>query len=173
VRTRHLHFGWVVVLVLLLLGCVVITGAWLFVRLTYESGLHKIKQNSITALYDTDPAALLAACDDIWQKRAQLPQDPTWNNTAPNDRTHPDPNSSAIPALVRSLSPSYITVNEKYVQLEFGGGGFHSGILAVHEPSPQPPVAVTKQLLPRLFYYSSDGTVPQKPTSGPTSAGAA
>jgi hypothetical protein len=114
---------------------------------------------AIRLVYRTDHRTLLAACDDLRSQRDKLLPDRSWH---PASHEHPDPNDPNIPKLIRDLAPKSITIEGPWVWLEMGGGPYHFGIVAVQNSSPAPPI-VTKELTPRLWYYSEDSLVPKPP----------
>ena len=114
---------------------------------------------AVQLVYRTDHQSLLVACDELRSRRDQLRPDLSWH---PSSHTHPDPSDPNIPKMIRDLSPKSITIEGPWVWLEMGGGSYHFGIVAVQNNSPAPPM-VTKQLTPRLWYYSQKNVVPKAP----------
>jgi hypothetical protein len=141
----------------IMLGSALIYGVFRIV----SYGRKELEAKSVQVLYRTDHQALLDACDEMWKNRALYRPDPKWNNTTPGDTGYPDPADPKIPAIVRSLKPGYIVIEADYVNIALSSGHFHTGIYAFEQGSP--PIPVTKELLPRLFYYSEDGQIPSKP----------
>jgi hypothetical protein len=119
----------------------------------------QIQQQQKFILYQVNQQALYNACAQIWQNRAIYRQNPNWHNLPPGDVSKPDINDPQIPAIVRTLNPSYIDISNARVRIECGGGAYHFGVDAFVNGNLG---SGTKLLVPGLWYYSEDGAIPPK-----------
>jgi hypothetical protein len=69
-------------------------------------------------------------------------------------------NDGSVPPALRLLKPSSIRINDKSIDLEFGGALQHFGISAFR---PGLAGSGTKQLGEGLWFYSENGRFPSKP----------
>jgi hypothetical protein len=132
-------------LILLYFGCIVVKVVWIV-----RAGNQAMNAKVVRLLQRTDHQKLLDECDQLWADRAKLRPDPNWH---PASREHPDPGDPLIPPIIAGLQPGYITISENYVAIELGGGFGHATIYATQSSHP-PPIPTTRQLLPRLLFYS-------------------
>ena len=127
-----------------------VVAGWLFRRQALAPVIAKQK----AILHNTDPNALLAACQSIQANTATYRAD---GNSHPATSSHPDPNDPAIPTIIKALGPSSLTVGKEGVIVEFGGGFYHYGVTT--DPAGAYGIK-TRQLAPGLWYYAEDGSIP-------------
>jgi len=105
-------------------------------------------------LYHTNHAELLGACRFILDNRSKFRPNPEWS---PPNISNPDPADPLMPAIIRGMQHVSVRVTDQFVQLEFGGGGYHYGIFGY---APGVTGSGTKELTPGLWFYSEDGRIP-------------
>jgi hypothetical protein len=155
-RSRERNSGKVLAKLLLvfLLMCVGAI-AWVLYNMHVVSA--KIETQKRLILYKTNYQKVFDACVEIWNKQSIYRRNMEWNNMAPNDTSKPDPNDPRLPPVIRALGVTYIDVQPTSVRLEMGGGFYHYGLEAFVNGSPG---TGTKQLIPGLWYYAEDDTIP-------------
>jgi len=114
----------------------------------------EMRERKRAVLYQTNHAALLAACADLWNKRLTLHADRASATSQPVDFAI-DPSDPAVPPIIRSLNPNGMYIHEGRVHIDLGGGFDHFGIDAFVNGAPTPDIGET-QLIPGLWFYSED-----------------
>jgi hypothetical protein len=98
----------------------------------------------------TDHARLLAACRTVLANPKQYRAHP-YIHGASDDTCFPDPSDPQMPPEIRSLGCSYITIREKTMNIEMGGGFHHYGFFV---PADGEPARDKTELVKGLYFYS-------------------
>jgi hypothetical protein len=132
-----------------------------FITVFYRTSV-EMRERKRVVLYQTNHAALLAACVDLWNKRLSLHADRASATSQPVDFDI-DPSDPAVPPIIRSLNPNGVNIHEGSVHIELGGGFDHFGVEAFVNGAPAPSIGET-QLIPGLWFYAeSEVPGPAKP----------
>jgi len=129
-----------------------------FIRMFHGINLDVRRSNEerVQLLYQTDHAALLAACRSLMTNRNAFTREGSSPSTNHTHESFIDPKNTNLPPIIQKLEPSYIEVTDEYLSLELHGGFDHYGVEAVSER------AMTNEgnglsgpfeLIPGLWYY--------------------
>jgi hypothetical protein len=104
-------------------------------------------------LYETDHAALLAACRQVIANRKNYPRAP-WDAGDP-ESTDIDPADPLLPDIIRGLEPRDIYVTDEMLRLELHGAFDHYGVKACSATAEIDPRQRSSgiELLPALVYH--------------------
>jgi hypothetical protein len=124
------------------------------------SSWRQIKRKQSALVFETDHAALLAACREVWENRSAFGNDDAGYIPI-------DPSDSKLPRAILALDAHAIDVFPSGLNIELGGQWCHYGFETFFDDKPDEKRTVWKsaypseELVPRLWFYAENG-LPQR-----------
>jgi hypothetical protein len=106
-------------------------------------------------MFDTDHAALLAGCRQVWENRSALGTD--------EGHTGIDPSHPKLPPAILALDAHAIDAFPSGLNIEFGGQWCHYGFETFFDDKPDEKRTArkneypSKELVPGLWFYAENG----------------
>lgn len=120
------------------------------------SSWREIKKKQSALLFETDHAALAAACREVWENRSAFGKDEGGSVDI-------DPSNPKLPRAIRALDPHWIDASPTGLSIELGGQWCHYGFETFVSDKPDDKRTVwkdvypSKELAPGFWYYAENG----------------